>query len=80
MATVRFVSPEHASILRDYLGCDDGGAVILVMPEVQDTVRGQGLDDGEFVEYDFGGQPDLSVEMVSSTESYFINEIAGGDD
>lgn len=72
MATLRFVDPAHAEIIRDYLGSDDGGAVVLILPEVQDKVRAMGLDDGDGVDHDFGGQADVSVELVGSPTHYFF--------
>lgn len=79
MATVRFVEPEHVDILRDYLGCNDGGAVVLVYPDAQTAVENAGLTDGESVDYSFGGgDPDLMVEVVSSESHYFVSEVTGG--
>lgn len=75
MATVRFVSKAHADILRDYLGSDEGGAVVLVLPQAQKKVSALGIDDGDVVSYNFGAEPDLSVEMVSNDDAFFISEM-----
>lgn len=75
MATVRFVKPEHVDILRDYLGSDDGGAVVLVYPEMQPTVEALNAEDGDESDYDFGGESDLMVDVVSSEQSYFISHL-----
>lgn len=75
MSTVRFVSPEHVDILRDYLGADSAGAVVLIYPEAQEKVTSLGIEDGDDVDYDFGGESDLMVDVVSAPTHYFIGEM-----
>lgn len=75
MSTIRFVSPEHVDILRNYLGADSAGAVVLIYPEIQKKVTSLGIEDGDDVDYDFGGQGDLMVDIVSSPTHYFIGEM-----
>lgn len=72
MATVRFVEKEHVEILRDYLGSDPAGAVILVYPEAQAKMVEQGVEDGDDHSYDFGGESDLMVDVVSSENHYIF--------
>lgn len=81
MATVRFVKPEHVAIMRDYLGSNDGGAVVLIYPEMQEAVAAQGVDDEDDVDYDFGGgDSDLQIDVIASKEHYFMGEISQTDD
>lgn len=75
MSTVRFVSPEHVDILRDYLGADSAGAVVLIYPEMQEKVTSLGIEDGDDVDYNFGGQSDLMVDTVSCLSHHFISEM-----
>lgn len=75
MATVRFVTPAHAAILREYLGSDDGGQIVLIMPQMQELVMNNGIEDGDDVDYDHGNEPDLTIDIVASKEHYFLSEI-----
>lgn len=76
MATVRFVDKQHAEILRDYLGSDPAGAVILVYPEAQAKMVEQGVEDGDDHDYNFGGESDLMVDIVSSENHYIFDSDA----
>lgn len=75
MSTVRFVEPEHVEVLREYLGSDDGGALVLVYPEAQAEAVKSGLSDGDFVDYAFGGESDLMVDIVSTENHCFFTSI-----
>lgn len=65
-ATARYVKPEHADILRDYLS-DEG--VALIMPEAQEEAKSAGIEDNDYLDdYDFGGEADRMVEVVSDSD------------
>lgn len=71
MAKVIYVKPEHRDVLREYLGAGDGGVVLLMNDEVVKKAEASGIDDGDSLHgYDFGGDADLWVEVVSSADHY----------
>lgn len=76
--SIVFVDPEHASILRQYL---DQPAVILIFPEAQAQAQACGLSDGDNPpdDYNFGGDPDVIIEKVSSPGHYLF-QCVGTDD
>ena len=60
--TLRFVKPEHASILREYLA---DGAVALFFDEEIEQAKSLGYNDEDQLEdYDFGGDPDSLIEHM----------------
>lgn len=78
MATVKIVPKEHWEILREYIGADDEGAVLLV-PEGnlskfsavdEQTIREQ---DGKDIEYDFGGEPDVVIDVLNDPGNYCVD-------
>jgi hypothetical protein len=77
--SVKFVKPEHVEIIREYLV--DNSALVLVMPNVQDNVTSRGIEDGtplsEIGEdgYDFGGESDVIIDIVSSDLHLFIQNL-----
>ena len=77
-AYVKFVKPEHADIIREYLS-EEG--TILVMPEMQKTLINMGIDCSSVerypTDYDFGGESDKMVDIVSNDDHYFINYLTG---
>ncbi len=75
MATLRIVPKEHWEILREYLYDDDGGALVLVpehnlekFPEKSAAILRE--HDGDFIEYNFGGEPDVVLDVIEHPESY----------
>lgn len=80
--SITFVDPDHADILRKYL---NKRGVVLIFPEAQAAAQACGLNDGDDTpeDYDFGGDPDVSVEKVSSPQHYLfmcVGEQTEGDD
>lgn len=76
--SIVFVDPEHAAILRQYL---DKPAVILVFPEAQAQAQACGLNDGDDTpdSYNFGGDPDVIIEKVSSPAHYLFQCVNDGE-
>lgn len=73
MATVRIVPEEHWNIIKEYLS-DIG--VVLVKESVVNTLSPSQKErilhpDGGEIEYDFGGDADVWVDFVSSTDHMF---------
>lgn len=75
MSKVRYVKPEHAAIIRDYLG--DDPAVVLIMPEVHDLAKEQNIPDGGNIDFVLD-EPDHWVECVSTIDDALFIEF--GDD
>lgn len=69
MSKVRYVSEEHAAILRDYLS--DDPAVILIMPEAHDAAKAKGVEHGEQVDYVLDDASHW-VETVESADDPFF--------
>jgi hypothetical protein len=67
----KFVHPDHVAILEQYLS---GEAVALIYPAVQNAAKERGVDDEMLVDYDFGGDPDLLVDVVSDPSHLFLSE------
>ena len=70
-ATIKYVKPEHVEILQEYLS-DEG--VALIFPEAQKKAKRLGMQDGDQVNYDFGGEADTVVEKVSNTHHYLLQK------
>lgn len=75
MATLKIVPKEHWEILREYLCDDDGGAPVLVpednlkvFSEKNATILRE--HNGKFIEYDFGGEPDIILDIIRTPDSY----------
>jgi len=78
MATyVKFVKPGDAEILLHYL--DDEG-VTLIFPDAQKAVEEAGVSDGDLVEYDFGGDCDVWVDLVCDEDHLFVQHIKENQD
>lgn len=73
-AIVKIVPKEHWEILRKYL---NSGEIVIIPEEVvkqlskeqQDTIYGM---DGDSVDYNFGGAPDIYLEIVTNPGHYFL--------
>ena len=91
-SNVKIVPKEDYEVLKKYLSSPTGG-VILIPEEVlktlnetqqekiRDYAEGKNLEDIDY--YDFGGEPDVSVEMVlSNTHNFlgYIEENMGDED
>ena len=75
MATLKIVPKKDWEILREYLYADNGGAVVLV-PESslkkfpESSVQKLQDHDGDFLDYAFGGEPDIVLDIVTDPQSY----------
>jgi hypothetical protein len=65
--------------------CQEGA--IVIAPEIQATLTqevlektGERIDDGDFFEYEFGGQPDICIDVVSSLDHLAADLLRGEDD
>ena len=75
MAKLKIVPEKDWKILREYLYADDGGAVVLV-PEnslekfPKSSAQKLQDHDGDFLDYTFGGEPDIVLDIVTDPQSY----------
>lgn len=65
-AVIKVVPPEDMAVLKKYLKASDGIALI---PE--ELANEMGVSDGQHADYDFGGNADIFVDIVESTDHYF---------
>lgn len=86
MTKLLIVPSNDWDVLKKYLGASDGGVVLLPKPvldkmpsEAQTALRE--LNGEELDSYDFGGEPDLAVDIISSPEHYAVDcLIESGED
>lgn len=78
MATLKIVPKEHWEIVREYIF--DDNAVILVpqenlndFPEEKAKMLLEGNE--ECIDYDFGSEPDIVVDVLSSPNSFCANTV-----
>lgn len=74
-AFVRVVEEQDWPILRKYL---DEDGVVLVSRDVADKLQEQetGSIDGRYIDcYDFGGEADKFVDIVTSEGHYFVEKM-----
>lgn len=83
MSVFRIVPPEDYKVLIKYLG--DPGVVLLsesvlaeFTPDIQRKFR-QMDEDGE-TDYDFGGEPDVYVDIIRSDHCYAYKKLVGAED
>jgi hypothetical protein len=69
-ATIKYVKSEHVEILQEYLS-DEG--IALIFPEAQKKAKRKGIKDGDLINYDFGGEADVYVEIVRDTKHYLFD-------
>ncbi|KZX78308.1 hypothetical protein A3715_19350 [Oleiphilus sp. HI0009] len=70
-AKIRFVAPEHEEIIKEYLQ-DDG--VILVMTNTTEKAVDAGVEDGDEIDYEFGGEANYLVDVVCYKDHSFFDE------
>ena len=70
-ARIKFVKKADAEILRSYL---DEAGIALVFPGTQTKAKKAGLKPGDMVDYDFGGEADVFVEIVSDPNHYILQD------
>lgn len=75
MATLKIVPQKDWEILRGYLYADDGGAVVLLPEDAlknfpESSVQKFREHDGDFLDYGFGGEPDIMVDVVKDPQIY----------
>ena len=63
MATeIKYVKPKDVKILNEYF--DGSQGITLIFPDAQKKAKELGLEDGEWVEYDFGGDADVWLDLA----------------
>ncbi len=76
-----FVKPEHAEILAQYIPRENesSGITLIYDEEVQSQLTEAGIEDGDNVDYDFGGDPDVYVDTVNRTDHTFLNAVMNNE-
>ena len=78
MAKLKIVPSEHWGVLKEYL-CNPG--MVLVPEDAMSSFsdeqksRLQEINEGGFVDYDFGGEPDLYIDIIYDRTSYAAEAI-----
>ena len=81
MAKVRVVPKEDWAVIKKYV--EDGTVLVpenvlsKILPEHAEQLRAQ---DGQIVDYDFGGEPECCIDIIHSEESYAYSAILGLDE
>jgi hypothetical protein len=68
-AIIKYVRTEDVDILKKYLS--DGG-VALIFPKAQKKAAKMDMHNDDYIDYDFGGEPDVAVEMVITKDHYLF--------
>lgn len=69
-AMVKVIDPEDIPVLLKYFGLDGGNqGVVLVMPNV---AKACDVKNGYVHGYDFGGEPDIVIDIVSRPDHWFL--------
>lgn len=76
-AKVLFVKPEHREILEQYFPSDKeyDGIALVYGEDAQAAVTSAGIDDGEVIDWDFGGLADVYVDIVADTGHPMIESL-----
>lgn len=72
MAIIRIVPAEDLKVIRRYI--NPGDNVVLITPEIAKEYSAE-LQDNTEHEYNFGELPDCFVDIVDSTDHYFIESL-----
>lgn len=82
MAKVKIVPKAHYDILKQYLGTSPQGGVILVPESVltaedfsQKKAELLRQLDGTEIDYNFGGEPDVVVDIILSNDCYALSQL-----
>jgi hypothetical protein len=59
---IKYVEPKDVKILNKYFDGSEG--ITLIFPHAQRKAKDLGLEDGECVEYDFGGDADVWLDLA----------------
>lgn len=72
--TIKFVKEEHVDILLEYL---DAPGVVLLFPSARGEATRLGIEDGDCTpdDYDFGGEADVWVELVTRPNHYLLTHM-----
>ena len=70
---LRFVASEHQAILRDYLSAE--GVVLVMDDALEKQLIKDGFTDNQRIYYEFGGVPDIDVDIVTNPEHSFFDNI-----
>jgi hypothetical protein len=63
MATlIKYVAPKDVKTLNKYFNGNDG--VTLIFSTAQTKAKELGIEDGKTIEYDFGGEADVWLDLV----------------
>ena len=85
MADIRIVPKEHWEIIQEYIGADMD-AVVLIPEHVldkfpeKDAAKLRDLADKGTVAYDFGGEPDIYLDIIRDPDSFAAGEILSLED
>ena len=82
MAKIKIIPKKDWDVLRNYLG-DPG--VVLIPEQAMNTMSKKQQEklkelDGNDVDYGFGGEPTVMVDIVYDKDAYFMGEIIGEED
>ena len=87
MATLKIVPVEHWAILKEYFVSEDSGVVLVPeevlsqMPEDQAAKLRVLADTGNgSVDYDFGDDADLLVDIALHADAYALRRLLGAED
>jgi hypothetical protein len=76
-AIVKVISKDELQTLEKYLSFTDKGNVVLVLDSLAKEI---GVVDGDYAkEYDFGGESDIQVDVVTDKDHYFATGYLDGD-
>ena len=73
MAKVVIPTDEQWEVLKD-LGLTSGNMIVLIRPDIAKAVDIDGTEP-EFATYEFGGDPDVWLDIVTSKDHYVLGEI-----
>lgn len=85
MANIRIVPKEHWEIVKEYIG-GDMDAVVLIPEHVldkfpeKDAAKLRELDGSCATVYDFGGEPDIYLDIIWGPDSFAADKILSADD
>jgi len=71
---IKFVKEEHVDILLEYL---DAPGVVLLFPSAREEAARLGIEDGDYTpeDYDFGGEADVWVDLVTRPNHYLLTHM-----
>ena len=74
MATeIKYVEPKDVIILNKYFDGSEG--ITLIFPHAQNRAKELGLEDGDCVEYDFGGDADVWLDLAHDEDHLIFQNL-----